>query len=132
MAQLQCPNCGGYKTHFAFDGSSYVMASALGRAVTLILAVGGLGLTIAGFGSSSGSLILLGIVLGVLGLIGLARVDGFLSQRFTNKNSVTCDLCEFRWDERAIDRSKPIQIRRDLIEKGEQRLEEERRRRARD
>lgn len=74
----------------------------------------------------------IGIVLGIIIFIG-GIVAMFSYDRQTyDDHSMGCSLCGYRWDERTINRSQPIQVQHDLIEKGEQRLGEERRRRMRD
>lgn len=118
MAQVQCPNCGGYRVnwrgtyHEDSKGGYHGLAwspTEKGWALFLILFTLGLGF------------ILQAIVKGII----IAR----WKPKGANRWDWTCELCGYEWIVRKGQPAATIRVRPDLIAKGEERLrrhEEER------
>ena len=133
MAQVQCPNCGGYKIQLKkepiwtkkllpWEHRKQGMLWGVGTVlVVCIIAV---------------LIPRTGVIDGILACIGVFAILGILSLLFMPTQRVmsgtiyhfTCDLCGYRWDWVEGTPLPEIHIRPDLIAKGEQRLAEERRR----
>ena len=123
MNNLQCPNCGGYRTCYA-KMSPFPSGCFLGWKLWGLIAFG-----VAGWIAGPLSNLPLGLIVGLALFIGGVALSIYMSNFQPKKNLLRCDLCGYQWDENTIDRLKPIKVRQDLIEIGEQRLEQERRRR---
>ena len=121
----QCPNCGGYKTEVQDQGAGCGLTWLIFGG--WILAAGGLFfMTFAG--SSRSFLETIGNFL--MGAIMMAAGIGpyVLAVINTKPYLLECKLCGRKWSEL---NKPPVQVRPDLIEKGEQHLSEEEERRAR-
>jgi len=144
MAQ-QCPNCGGYRTQmqpkperndlgawlFSITGTFIFVVMCL--ILFTMVSTGGLPVLIEDLTSLPNSVkenkgVLVPLlclpawaILGVISLINLLNAY--------DPNLWECELCGYKWDIRT---NPPVQVRPDLILRGEQRLkeEEERRRQA--
>jgi hypothetical protein len=116
-AQIQCPNCGGYKT-FIREGCLYRLLA--GAAVWGFI-IGGLALAGGIFGGKgTGNAIGVGVVILIIAIVLYAASHAIL-----NKNLCGCHLCGYERDQNKLSPVTRIQVRHDLIEKGNLRLEEE-------
>jgi len=137
MAQ-QCPNCGGYRTHmqpkperndlgiwlFSITGTFAFVVICL--VLFTMVATGGLRILIESLTSLPNSVkedksVLIPLlcipawaIFGVIGLVNLLNAY--------DPNLWECELCGYKWDIRT---KPPVQVRPDLILRGEQRLKEE-------
>lgn len=114
MAQVQCPNCGGYKveTESDFLEGEYERIGCLFRLALLCSFL---------------------LMLGIPFFYAVAREAVFLGKRRKLVGQIhkyTCYLCGYEWTWKTGDPLPQVNVRPDLIAKGEQRLEEERRRQA--
>lgn len=148
MAQVQCPNCGGFKV----DTSKYedvygatvrvpVPANKKKRE-TIIWVIVGLGIVILYFLFGVFGILISGNLLAPLLVfltpqgIGTILWAAFwywvlLADKKTRPiiatvYHYTCWLCGYKWDWKSGESLPPVNLRTDLIAKGEQRLEEER------
>lgn len=116
-AQIQCPNCGGYKS-FIREGCFYrlcVYAAVWGYII------GGLALAAGIFGGKdTGNAIGVGIVVLIIAIVMNAASNAVL-----NKNLSGCHLCGYEWDQSKLSPAAKIQPRPDLIKLGNLRLEAE-------
>jgi len=143
MAQIQCPNCGGYKTSqeiVAIDpktgntmsGTGWggcVMALTIGIIIFIIIALilsaiaGALNLNIEDNPITPICTVSLGMFVGTVSfMMWFSRLSQGVNRGYTR---YTCNLCGFQWDDRHP--TPKVNIRPDLIALGEKRLEEERR-----
>ncbi len=138
MANLRCPNCGGYDTRLispppsageTFGSIIFVVPFLLGynALMALILAV------VVGF---LASLVLhdlgwwLGLIVAIAMLWGALKktIEEEMERRKPERAyEYVCNLCKYTWDERRIDRTHQVTTRPDLIIQGRQREEERRR-----
>lgn len=131
MAQVQCPNCGGYDTYLREPGVPLTdNLSGPGCGIGFIGGLVTASILLAAFRAVNPELeisavMILWPIMGFLIWIGVAA----LMRKPRNDYLYYCRLCKYEWDERTIDRSKPIKANQTLITAGQQRLEEERRRR---
>jgi hypothetical protein len=146
LGQVQCPNCGGYKTEVMdvrsigdFEG---VLSKELPQPIGCLAFLVGLGLiAILGLGwywwlfsaLASGNIlnILMPLIAGVSVLVGSILALRWLNGQYhevAKEYSYKCHLCGYEWMWRS-DKPKPrVTVRPDLIVKGAQKLEEERER----
>ena len=122
MAQVQCPNCGGYK----IDEKAFVRKPKSGQLsfdqIALILLVS--------FGLGSWWLWKGNTLWGVLSIVGGLISYTILLALLSNRPSVyhrTCMLCGYKWTWESGQPEPRIRVRPDLIQKGMQKLEEEER-----
>ncbi len=122
--QVQCPNCGGYKIKVRDQGTGCALLwlifggwlFAAGGLFLAAFAFEGYGKTfLAGLGQCIGGILLIALGIGPLIFARLA----------TNANLLECELCGNKWDNRTVPPNAQIQVRPDLIQKGEQRLRED-------
>lgn len=73
-------------------------------------------------GISFSLFILLSIVVIALPLILLFTLHKYLASK---SNKLSCKICGYKWDKRNLPEGNPIQINKDLIEKGNILLEQE-------
>ncbi len=145
MAQVQCPNCGGYRveaTTSTFERKTGVNTdfgcSAL--AISLLFAAG---FVVGGYCAftlgifASGSPTFLDVVVGIVG-VGFGLLIAIYTFKLYIKNTRadkitrfynTCSLCGYKWTQRSDEPLLPVHVRRDLITEGELRLAEEERQR---
>ena len=123
--QVQCPNCGGYKVGYQYEGDRGCASFVLLFGVPLVLMGGlafGLGHHLEGLAAALGA-----IVIGAL-LISVIAAAVWLDQP-KQTHLRKCILCGYEWDTRS---SPQVTVRPDLILKGEEKLraeqEEERKR----
>ena len=118
MAELQCPNCGGYKSE-KLGTFSRLLGKIFSYGVSLIVAYIG--------GNIFGAFFLHNMQLVVFGVMALTVV-GCLWNFFTTfqPNKVSCLLCGLKWDERNYPKGTVFRVQQDLIDKGNIRLEQER------
>lgn len=137
--QVQCPNCGGYKVRVD-DVQSSGQWEGTGKAIPLkktgclfsfTLILFGLFFVYLSLGENPNwvlmaiGAILIGGGLYVFNLLRIARGD-YVEQ--AKKYSYHCYLCGYQWTWRTDEPLPKGNIRPDLITKGEQKLEEERKR----
>jgi rubredoxin len=140
LGQVQCPNCGGYKTEVTnvrsigdFEG---VLSKELPQPIGCLAFLVGLGLALGWqwwFCSAlfSGDIlnILMPLIAGVSLLVGSILGLRWLNGQYhevAKEYSYKCHLCGYEWMWRS-DKPKPrVTVRPDLIVKGAQKLEEER------
>lgn len=139
MAQVQCPNCGGYKvnTETAILDSKGRMRFSCGGVVFLtFFGIGGIltGIVFLGMGLSPeknqppvclpiGFLeLLFGIFFTVLLIY---YIYSYFAASKVEEYHHTCLLCGYEWRRREGEPLPPVTVRPDLIAKGDQRLREE-------
>lgn len=129
MAQIQCPNCGGYKTYETAENLPYSERTKRTKKDILVMTLVGvlcfLGLAayfVYAGGGWVGLLCLGGAVLLVI-LLPFALLDpGYYKKtRYVKEYTNHCELCGYFWKEVATN----ISVRPDLIALGAKRLEEE-------
>jgi rubredoxin len=142
LGQVQCPNCGGYKTKVTnvrsigdFEG---VLSKKLPQPIGCLAFLVGLGLALGWqwwFCSAllSGD-ILMPLIAGVSLLVGSILALRWLSSKYhevAKEYSYECHLCGYQWTWRTDEPKSRVTVRPDLIVRGEQKLEEEERERRR-
>lgn len=139
MSQVQCPNCGGYKTDaekIRIDPKTGQKFDWIGCSQVTWLLVIVSALTTIGFVTNQGILIALALLLAFLGGPALAFWSGTkksqAEKRAYDLYKYYCKLCGYRWEWRKGAPPPKVSVRPDLIQQGEQRLEEERRQQQRD
>lgn len=135
MAELQCPNCGGYKT-----GAKSMLVNLL--ALLLVLCLPLIGFVFAFFVVSRGLADFLSFgksfsLWAVRWAVIIAvPVFLFLSMKYvaTRCNDYSCRICGYQWDKRNVSAGTQVRVKQDLIEKGNillEQAEEHRRQRQR-
>lgn len=147
MAQVQCPNCGGYKVEtkatVKIDPESGHQVIEGAKSCLLLLFVfllGPLGALFLFSAALASDQPISAVVFGALGIIGLVptiiitagiiktikREGGIKKgQKTVKKYYYACHLCGYEWSRREDEPLPPVTLRPDLILKGEQRLREE-------
>ena len=122
MVEQQCPNCGGYKSksQFGFEGA-FGLAVLAGVGCFLIGVPAFILLTKNAASNVSGFL-----NVGVISIVVALSVFliSFIYSR-TRQNNYACRICGYKWDLRDIPTKKQIQVKSDLIKKGNILLEQE-------
>jgi hypothetical protein len=132
--QVQCPNCGGYKVNedvIGIDsktGKSFPVLGYCGFVVLLMVIyvmVGALWLAVYGNKPTTSSC-LMSTVFILLFFWGTYKFNK-REKRAWNLYKYECKLCGYQWEWREGQPRPTVNVRPDLIEKGEQRLEQQRR-----
>ena len=133
--QVQCPNCGGYKTEVTVKYIGVgVLYEFLGCAVVVLTGVLAGGFVLWWFyalasGNILPPLVATGVLLvvAVVGLIlQLSRLHKQQYHEVPKEYSYKCHLCGYQWTWRTDEPKPRVTVRPDLIVRGEQKLEEER------
>jgi len=136
MTQIQCPNCGGYKTDLhskkvnQSDGSDAWGKSALGYLLYIgwfLLAGPVVALCSSLFGQQAGIVIGTGLV--IIGFVVLTKRIRRHERTVKTVYFRTCQLCGYSWEPQKEQTPPNVTVRPDLIEKGNRLLEEQERRR---
>lgn len=131
MSQIQCPNCGGFKTKSKKEDMKEEMPITredqrrVMAWLALITIIAFLGVT-AAQGVKQGTLAALIALVG-FGFIYLYETDGGTRkvQKVGKGFLHTCMLCGYKWWWNPGDPKPQVTVRPELIQKGAQRLEEE-------
>lgn len=136
MAQIQCPNCGGYKvseekrTVIASE-KRYVDSSSSGR--MKLLQTGVAVFLLIAFGAFLQGNTLYGCLAGLIAIL-FVWAAWLLFRNGVKQDVPTivryefyCELCGYRWTWRSNEPYPHITINPTLVQQGEQRLEEKRR-----
>ena len=146
MAQVQCPNCGGYrvneervhtdpKTNRNVSESGgcgdWIRAFVAGVAAFFVIGgcIGGelfgVKTTDASYGTWVYATLFLSVALGIAALVITRRARRAALARADTTYNYYCLLCGYRWSWRPGTPLPNVQVRPELIAKGEQKLAEE-------
>ncbi len=130
--QVQCPNCGGYKVSQnidRIDPATGNMVGSGGCGIAVLFSI--LGFALAIYGTMSGNSVIgfsgtaLMVLVGFPLIVWLEIKKGQSQKRAYNLYNYQCNLCGYQWSWREGQPKSKVNIRPDLIERGEQRLEKE-------
>lgn len=138
MAQVQCPNCGGYRVSTETETLNLKTGRKVnyGCALWAMVLLGG-GLCLFGFMAIADGSGITGAILILSGIITALLIFRGLAKQSKAGDTITvyhhaCDLCGYKWTWRENEAMPQVQVRPDLIVAGEQRLREAEERRRRD
>jgi transcription elongation factor Elf1 len=121
--QVQCPNCGGYKVNTTTDKVDRKSGNAVpGCGVLFVLFFFAVIGWLLGVGLNDAAYALCGLLITGTFIWGLST---YLKADKIKRYHHTCWLCGYKWIRREDEPLPPVNIRPDLIAKGEQKLEEE-------
>ena len=116
MANLQCPNCGGYKTFPQFGITEIIttpffvgLACWMIGVIVLIMK----------------PQILFSIVIPISIVLVFATLIISIIYSRSRQDYYRCKICGYKWDKRNFPDATSIQVNKDLIEKGNILLEQE-------
>ena len=119
--QIQCSNCGGFKVD-SLDSRGKSAEGVLCLVFLAAAAIGALFLINVG-----GVAILLAVPVGLVALLYLLPMTLDAFGKAGNAIKHSCQLCGYSWSVRPGDPAPPVQVRPDLIKKGAEHLERQRR-----
>ncbi len=114
---MQCPNCGGFKSEH-----QYGLDEVINIPIGLLVLIG-----IAGFLANTFLKLSLTFEIAKMAAIITGPILLLFSifYAIAHRNEYRCRLCGYQWDQSKIPAGNRIQIRQDLIEKGNILLEQE-------